>query len=148
MNKSLFEYQKEFMLACSQHVGSEPVTPTEYLTECDTDLWSSLVEEEHSELHEALGALDLAADDDPEAFLACLAEVCAEGVDVIYTVSGLLNDLGLPAETMFQVVHEANMAKRDDDGFIHKDPETGKVLKPMGWRPVNKIKVVLEAQEV
>jgi predicted HAD superfamily Cof-like phosphohydrolase len=66
-------------------------------------------------------------------------------IDLIYFALGTLVELGVPAEAVFDVVHQANMSKkpRTGAGVFGAD---GKVEKPPGWvSPEQRIRDVLVA---
>ncbi len=55
-------------------------------------------------------------------------------VDVYYYSLNAACKRGVNLSKVFQVVHAANMAKRDENGrFIKR--EDGKIMKPPGWQP-------------
>jgi predicted HAD superfamily Cof-like phosphohydrolase len=53
-------------------------------------------------------------------------------VDLMYLAIGTLVEMGVPPGRVFEIVHDANMAKRWPDGAIRLDEE-GKILKPPAW---------------
>ena len=58
-------------------------------------------------------------------------------VDQLYFLYGTALALGIPLEACWNEVHRSNMAKIWPDGKVHKNPETGKVLKPDDWQEPN-----------
>jgi predicted HAD superfamily Cof-like phosphohydrolase len=54
-------------------------------------------------------------------------------VDLIYFALGTLVEMGVEPSRLFQIVQEANMAKRWPDGLVHRT-DAGKVIKPPDWR--------------
>jgi predicted HAD superfamily Cof-like phosphohydrolase len=54
-------------------------------------------------------------------------------IDLLYFALGTLVELGVDAETLFHLVHRANMGKLWPDGKARFHPD-GKVLKPPTWR--------------
>jgi predicted HAD superfamily Cof-like phosphohydrolase len=54
-------------------------------------------------------------------------------VDLLYFALGTLVELGVDGQTLFHIVHRANMEKLWPDGKAHFHPD-GKVLKPPTWR--------------
>ena len=138
------EYQKQFMSAMGQPVADYPVAPDGFNAR-DVALWQVLIEEEHKELLTALEACHQFKDD-PDLYYQLLAEVCAEATDLVYVVMGLMNTLGLPFGAMFREIHSANMRKLGPDGKPVRR-EDGKVMKPSGWKPANKLGVVMEARD-
>jgi predicted HAD superfamily Cof-like phosphohydrolase len=55
-------------------------------------------------------------------------------IDLIYFALGTLVNTGVNPAELWDIVHQANMAKRWPDGTIRHDPQTGKVLKPAEWQ--------------
>ncbi|CAH0419223.1 hypothetical protein [Periweissella ghanensis] len=53
--------------------------------------------------------------------------------DVIYLSYGTAVLMGLNPESIVAAIHESNMAKLFDDGQVHFDPQTNKVMKPADW---------------
>jgi predicted HAD superfamily Cof-like phosphohydrolase len=97
-------------------------------------LWTrtTLHEEEHAELIEALRAL---AEDEQRHFMepwriADLEAAARELADVVYVAYGTAHALGIDLEAALAEVHRANMSKAD--GPRRAD---GKVLKPEGFIP-------------
>lgn len=135
---------KQFMTAMGQNVADYPVAPEGFNVR-DVVLWQVLIEEEYRELKVALEACQQFKDD-PDLYYQLLAEVCAEGTDLVYVLMGLFNCLGLPFGAMFREIHAANMRKVGPDGKVMRR-EDGKVLKPAGWKPANKLGVVMEARD-
>lgn len=55
-------------------------------------------------------------------------------LDRIYLALGDLSIMGIKnVQTLFDMVQESNMGKVWPDGKVHRDPETGKIIKPPGW---------------
>lgn len=54
-------------------------------------------------------------------------------VDIDYYNGNAAAKVGFNMDQVFDVVHEANMAKRFPDGKFHKNEE-GKIIKPPGWK--------------
>lgn len=54
-------------------------------------------------------------------------------VDIDYYNGNAACKKGWNLDALFDVVHEANMAKRFPDGKFHKNQE-GKIIKPDGWK--------------
>ena len=78
-----------------------------------------LIEEEVCELFDALDA------EPPE-------NIAKEAVDVVVVVLGLMAEMGIPFDAVWNEVHRSNMEKIGPDGKLVKR-EDGKVLKPPGW---------------
>lgn len=142
------EEQAKFMDLMGQPRSMYPVSP-ESFNGTQVALWQVLIQEEHKELHTALDALDIIRDDpntNLSVYWQLMAEVCAEAVDLIYVTLGLLNHMGLPANAMFREIHAANMRKVGPDGKPVRRAD-GKIIKPEGWRPADKLNVILEARD-
>jgi predicted HAD superfamily Cof-like phosphohydrolase len=54
-------------------------------------------------------------------------------IDILYYVLNALCKNGVNGDPLFQLVHEANMAKRDPTTLRFMKREDGKILKPLGW---------------
>lgn len=63
-------------------------------------------------------------------------------VDAWYYMLNAASKKGMDLSAIFDVVHQANMAKRDPETgkFIRRSD--GKVLKPKGWKPANIVKEI------
>lgn len=75
------------------------------------------IEEEITELREATTIYEQA-----DAYL-----------DIIYFAIGGLVDMGVEPSALWNLVHDANMAKVWPDGTVHRR-EDGKIVKPDGWK--------------
>lgn len=64
-----------------------------------------------------------------------LVEFVDGAIDSIYVILWTLNKLGVPADLCWKLVQDSNMAKLGPDGKPIKNPETGKIMKPEGWKP-------------
>ena len=73
--------------------------------------------------------------DDPDVVAADQADAA---VDAIYYLYNCFGKKGINLSKVFDVVHQANMNKRDPttNQFIRRESD-GKVLKPVGWKPPN-----------
>lgn len=71
-------------------------------------------------------------------------------IDLLYFIYGTFVKMNVDPNPLFDIVHEANMAKLFPDGKPHYDKITGKVLKPEGWEehyaPENKLKKAIQEQ--
>lgn len=113
---SIFEDQKEFMLA-----GGQSVDKCSYK---QIGLYERLIEEEYREL---IFALSEWTDDDIGQ-----AEVIKETIDCIVVLSGALLSMGIDADKAWNLVHSNNMSKvnnndpivKDINGKIQKSPES------------------------
>ena len=65
--------------------------------------------------------------------------------DLIYFALGTLVEMGCRPDDIFNVVHEANMAKLWEDGKPRYNKKDGKVIKPDNWEdPKPKIKALID----
>jgi predicted HAD superfamily Cof-like phosphohydrolase len=122
---NIFEDQKEFMVACNQNVCDV----TEENNYNEFFLWSKLINEGHSELSEAIlnsFNINRSMEEDPDVAIA------SEAIDLIYVTCGLLNNMGIDGQAVFDAIHDANMSKVIN-GKVLKNKD-GKVLKPEGWK--------------
>lgn len=131
----IFARQKEFMVACEQFVNKQPGVNTE------TILWERLIREEFVELQDALQSFSVTHSANH------LADVAKESIDLIYVIAGLLNNLGVNGDEIFDAVHKSNMAKVGIDGRVTKRPD-GKVLKPEGWQSPDILGIILRARHI
>lgn len=53
-------------------------------------------------------------------------------IDVMYFALGTLVEMGVSPDSLFNIVHEANMSKLWEDGLPHYNEE-GKTIKPVNW---------------
>lgn len=53
-------------------------------------------------------------------------------LDILYFALGGFVEIGVDPESLFDIVHAANMAKLWPDGLPHRR-EDGKIIKPPGW---------------
>jgi NTP pyrophosphatase (non-canonical NTP hydrolase) len=63
-----------------------------------------------------------------------LTEFVDGAIDSIYVILWTLHKLGVPVHLAWTEVQDSNMAKLVD-GKPLKNPETGKIMKPEGWKP-------------
>lgn len=107
-----FKDQTDFMTACDQTVDTYNVDQyTMYL---------SLIEEEVSELKQAIKDLD-----DVEQLDAL--------IDILVVTIGAINSMGANGEGAWREVMNTNFAKIDPETGKVRKREDGKVLKPEGW---------------
>lgn len=67
-------------------------------------------------------------------------------IDLMYFALGTMVEMGLEADTLFDIVQQANMAKLWPDGKPHYNPKDNKVIKPEGWEdPAPKIKAYIDS---
>ncbi|NHR06997.1 nucleoside triphosphate pyrophosphohydrolase family protein [Chromobacterium haemolyticum] len=107
-------------------------------------MWETMLGEELAEFQQALADYKRQDGDETERARR-MAELLAEGVDVLNVLSGLLMSQGLPLEDMTREIHAANMRKCVDGKIVRR--EDGKVLKPAGWQPADKEGVIRRALE-
>lgn len=62
-----------------------------------------------------------------------MAEQYDSFVDAWYYMLNTAVKKGANLDSIFHLVHGANMAKRHPDGLFHRRVEDGKVIKPEGW---------------
>lgn len=119
--KNAIEKVSEFMEACSQEVKNR----------------ASNVEDKTASLR-----YNLMSEENREYFVACLqdnkVEILDALIDMAYILFGTVASHGMTEEFIkgFELVHQNNMTKVQEDGKVLKNPE-GKVLKPTGYTPVN-----------
>lgn len=130
--------RREFMAAAGEPMPTSPTWRPEAL-----QLWQTMLAEEIAELNEAAAACREPGVVDEAERVRRLAELAAEGCDVINVVVGLLLSQGLPIWPMFDAIHAANMAKMVDGRAIRR--ADGKILKPEGWQPADKSGVIRAA---
>lgn len=64
-------------------------------------------------------------------------------VDIEYYMLNAASKHGIDVEEMFTEVHASNMRKVDpESGRVIRDPATGKVLKPPGWKTPDLVNLV------
>lgn len=120
INKAI-EMVSAFMIACDQEVKNRP----------------SNVEDKTASLR-----YNLMSEENREYFVACLqdnkVEILDALIDMAYILFGTVASHGMTEEFIkgFKLVHENNMTKVQEDGKVMKNPD-GKVLKPLGYTPVN-----------
>lgn len=61
-------------------------------------------------------------------------QLAKELADLLYVVYGTAEELSIPLEEIFKVVHQSNMGKLWPDGQVHYN-EYGKVIKPPTYTP-------------
>lgn len=63
-----------------------------------------------------------------------LEDQCDALIDIIYFALGGFAELGVEPQRIFEIVHQANMAKLFEDGRPRHRPTDGKVAKPPHWQ--------------
>ena len=102
------------MKACSQSVGK--------FNSDQFDLYVNLIDEEHTELKEAIAAGDK-------------VETLDALIDIIVVTIGAMHSLGVDAEGAWKEVMGSNFAKINRETGMVEKREDGKVLKPEYWMP-------------
>ena len=109
-----FRDQEKFMKACDQSVDSWNVD--------QFNLYVKLIEEEKSELDEAIAACDN-------------VEILDALTDILVVTLGAIHSMGADGEGAWKEVMRTNFAKIDKETGKVRKREDGKVLKPVGWVP-------------
>jgi predicted HAD superfamily Cof-like phosphohydrolase len=110
----------------------------------DMAMWENMLAEEWAEFQQALADYKAHDPADEAENTRCMAELAAEGVDVLNVLVGLLLSQGLPVEAMTRAIHDANLRKCVDGRVVRR--ADGKVLKPEGWQPADKEGVIRSAR--
>ena len=111
-----FRDQEKFMRACDQSVDK--------LDENQYNMYLNLIEEEHTELKDAVAANDR-------------VEQLDALIDILVVTIGAIHSAGFDAEGAWKEVMMTNFAKIDHATGKVRKREDGKVLKPVGWTPPN-----------
>lgn len=114
------------------------------------ELVSTVVEENEREsfLKTCLEERDVHKGKIPETELSLIAEQADSMVDAWYYMLNIAAKHGMNLSKVFEVVHSANMAKRDPKtGTFIRRPSDGKVIKPEGWQEPN-IEKAIERQMI
>ncbi|WP_199153652.1 nucleoside triphosphate pyrophosphohydrolase family protein [Chromobacterium sp. ASV23] len=135
----LFQMRRDFMRRFDLPSPSHPEFQPQQLA-----MWQAMLDEELAELRQALADYRRLPEQSPEQQRHSRAELAAEAVDVLNVVCGLLLSQGLPLEAMCQAIHEANLRKCVDGKVVRR--ADGKVLKPEGWLPADKLGVIRRAE--
>lgn len=109
-----FRDQEKFMRACDQTV--------EGFNQQQFDLYVKLIDEENTELKEAIAANDK-------------VEILDALEDILVVTIGAIHSMGADGEGAWKEVMSTNFAKIDKDTGKVRKREDGKVLKPVGWVP-------------
>jgi predicted HAD superfamily Cof-like phosphohydrolase len=90
----------------------------------------NLIMEESREVAEAIEYLENTYFNETSSSMAeAREELAKELADLLYVVYGTAEELGIPIEEVFKVVHESNMSKVWSDGMVVRN-HFGKILKP------------------
>ena len=120
---NVFKDQEKFMTACDQSVNS--------YNEQQLALYFNLIDEEHSELKQAVN------DNDRVEILDAL-------LDIIVVSIGALHSMGCQPEDAWNEVMKTNFAKIcSTTGKVIRRESDNKILKPEGWTPPD-IKSILK----
>ena len=115
---SNFEKVKKFMQTFGQDIKNKPSFPSEKIV----SLRSALIEEELSELKEAVKNKDI-------------SEVADALTDILYVTYGAGHAYGIDLDKCFDEVQNSNMSKLGEDGKPIYN-ESGKVMKgPNYFKP-------------
>jgi predicted HAD superfamily Cof-like phosphohydrolase len=106
--------QAKFMKACGQSVGK--------FNSDQFDLYVNLINEEHTELKDAIAAGDK-------------VETLDALIDIIVVTVGAMHSLGVDAEGAWKEIMGSNFAKINRETGMVEKREDGKVLKPEHWMP-------------
>ena len=107
-----FKDQERFMRACDQKVDAYAISQYK--------MYLNLIEEEHTELREAIEANDL-------------TEQLDALIDILVVTVGAIHSAGFDGEGAWNEVMRTNFAKIDPATGKVRKREDGKVLKPEGW---------------
>lgn len=111
---------------------------------------SAVFNEQIEKLHQAIDKARAKIEAKNEPVKDVLVEEVDAMIDLLYFTYGSFVLMGVDPHQIFKYVHEANMGKLWDDGEVHYDEVTGKILKPKNWAerfaPEEKIKQELNRQ--
>jgi len=107
-----FKDQETFMTACDQQVNAHSVS--------QYNMYLNLIDEEHTELKEAIQANDQ-------------VEQLDALIDILVVTIGAIHSAGFDGEGAWKEVMRTNFAKIDPTTGKVRKREDGKVLKPEGW---------------
>ena len=107
-----FRDQERFMTACDQKVDAYAISQYK--------MYLDLIQEEHTELKEAIEADDL-------------TEQLDALIDILVVTIGAIHSAGFDGEGAWKEVMRTNFAKIDPTTGKVRKREDGKVLKPEGW---------------
>ena len=137
----LYHLRRDFM---QQFDLPAPGTPSLYP---DTlPMWETMLQEEMAEFLHALQEFKQLGQCDAQEQVRRMAELTAEGVDVLNVLTGLLLSQGMPLEAMTEAIHQANLRKQIDGKVVRR--ADGKILKPEGWQAADKCAVIAHALQL
>lgn len=108
-------------------------------------LYLDLVREEIGELEEAMAAFHSAetVEESQQARADVLDAVC----DSVWVLIGLAKTMDLPIDWGWDCVTISNLKKCDPElGTVLRD-ESGKIMKPPGWKPPDLLKVIKQYEQ-
>jgi predicted HAD superfamily Cof-like phosphohydrolase len=70
-----------------------------------------------------------------------IAEQVDAFVDIDYYNCNAACKVGMNVDGVFDLVHQANMNKKFEDGTFHKNNE-GKIIKPENWKEANLVEII------
>ncbi len=138
MMSNPFEQRRDFMQCFDMPAPDTPAYRPQELV-----MWQIMLQEEWQEFSSALADYQAMPQADAATQQQLQAELAAEGVDVLNVLCGLLLSQGLPLQAMFNAIHAANLAKCVDGQVLRR--ADGKILKPAGWQPADKLGVIRAA---
>lgn len=114
-----FDKVGAFRRAMQLPIGNEP----KFLLPAETSYFSRFIMEELSEYLRAC----------EEGILVDAADAL---IDLVYVTMGCAHAMGLPFDTLFDIVHKANMQKQPANDYIRSlRGNQYDVIKPVGWQP-------------
>ncbi|WP_159875387.1 nucleoside triphosphate pyrophosphohydrolase family protein [Aquitalea denitrificans] len=132
---NLYAIRREFMQQFDLPAPSQPGL------HCNTlAMWENMLHEEMAEFLHALQEFKQMGACSRDEQQRRMAELTAEGVDVLNVLTGLLLSQGMPVEAMTDAIHQANLRKQINGKVVRR--ADGKILKPDGWQPADKLAVI------
>lgn len=115
--------------ACMETNGTLRVPPSKEVLERRMKLVAEEFEEFRKDMHALIKG-------EKSPTLEMMARILDHCVDITYVVMGTCAEFGLPFDSAFEIVHLANMNKFAKG--VNKN-EYGKLIKPEGWQPPDKM---------
>jgi predicted HAD superfamily Cof-like phosphohydrolase len=138
---NLYAIRREFMQQFDLPAPSQPGL------HCNTlAMWENMLHEEMAEFLHALQEFKQMGACSRDEQQRRMAELTAEGVDVLNVLTGLLLSQGMPVEAMTEAIHQANLRKQIDGKVVRR--ADGKILKPEGWQAADKCAVIRQARSL
>jgi len=138
---NLYRIRRDFMQQFDLPAPAQPGLYPETLP-----MWENMLHEEMAEFLHALQEFKQQGACDADEQQRRMAELTAEGVDVLNVLTGLLLSQGMPLEAMTDAIHQANLRKQIDGKVVRR--ADGKILKPEGWQAADKMAVIALAGKV